>query len=142
MSDLLLPEYRFARLTALTPAWLREQGYTALLLDLDNTFLRRDREEAAPDRIQWIRALRREGVAVVFVSNSGGRRLYRAREVTGCPVVPWALKPWGRAFQKALGLLPPDAVALVVGDQLFTDVLGAHLAGLPAALVPSLGSRE
>ena len=140
MNNLLIPDYRFARLSSLTPDWLRQHGYQALLLDLDNTFLRRYREQVPPDQIHWVRLLRQHGIAVVFVSNSGGGRLRHVREVTGCPAVSWALKPWGRAFRKALALLPPDTPALVVGDQLFTDVLGAHLAGLPAALVASLGS--
>ena len=142
MNNLLIPDYRFARLSSLTPDWLRQHGYQALLLDLDNTFLRRYREQVPPDQIHWVRLLRQHGIAVVFVSNSGGGRLRHVREVTGCPAVSWALKPWGRAFRKALALLPPDTPALVVGDQLFTDVWGAKRLGIRNVLVKPIDKKE
>lgn len=142
MLDLLVPEYRFSSLTVLTPAWLRRNRYGGIILDLDNTFLRRDSLTPETEHLEWIRILESGGIAVVLVSNNGGRRVEEVRRLTGIPVVDWACKPLNRAFRKARALLPAGLSLLVVGDQLFTDVLGAHLAGLPAALVPSLGSRE
>lgn len=38
-------------------------------------------------------------------------------------------------FQLALRTLPPGSKALVVGDRIESDILGAHRAGLPAVLV-------
>ncbi|HCJ90642.1 MAG: hypothetical protein I3I94_06760 [Acidaminococcaceae bacterium] len=142
MLDLLVPEYRFSSLTVLTPAWLRRNRYGGIILDLDNTFLRRDSLTPETEHLEWIRILESGGIAVVLVSNNGGRRVEEVRRLTGIPVVDWACKPLNRAFRKARALLPAGLSLLVVGDQLFTDVLGAHLVGLPAALVPSLGSRE
>lgn len=44
-------------------------------------------------------------------------------------------KPEPLMFQLALRTLPPGSKALVVGDRIESDILGAHRAGLPAVLV-------
>lgn len=71
MLDLLVPEYRFRSLTFLTPAWLRRNRYEGIILDLDNTFLRRDSLTPDAAYLDWIRILRSGGIAVVLVSNNG-----------------------------------------------------------------------
>ena len=53
--------------------------------------------------------------------------------------VPCARKPLPHGFRRALHVLELDARdAIVIGDQLFTDVLGAKLAGLRVILVEPL----
>ena len=57
----------------------------------------------------------------------------------GIPVVPNALKPLPFAFLRALRLLgTPRRATIVIGDQLFTDVLGAKLVGLRTLLTKPL----
>ena len=48
-------------------------------------------------------------------------------------------KPRIKGYKRAMELMKTDeATTLFVGDQLFTDVVGAHLIGMPAYLVAPL----
>lgn len=61
-----------------------------------------------------------------------------ARELD-LPIVAKALKPLPFGFRRALGVVggtPEDTV--MVGDQLFTDIVGAHLVGMKGYLVRPL----
>ena len=55
------------------------------------------------------------------------------------PCIPRARKPLPRGFRRAMNVLELRAdEVVVIGDQLFTDVLGAKLAGLEVILVDPL----
>jgi len=121
----------------ITPAWLAERGLRGVIADLDNTLVPYGVEPPPPpDLAAWKRALDEAGVGLAIVSNArpGRTRRWsaalgvRGRALAGKPL-PFAI----RAAARELGL-PPEQVA-VVGDQLFTDVLGANLAGGYAVLV-------
>jgi uncharacterized protein len=59
------------------------------------------------------------------------------------PCIPNARKPLPAGFRRALKLMQLGAhEAVVIGDQLFTDVLGAKLAGLEVILVDPLVRRD
>lgn len=149
MLHLLIPDFRFASLTAISPAWLAEHGFTACLVDVDNTLLRRDRGRIPEEHLLWLRALKTQGFGVVLASNNGGRRLEKiqgqlAAADLAIPLLTWAGKPRKKAFYRACalcGVTEPRSI-LVIGDQLFTDVLGAHRCGLLAAWLPPLPGRE
>ena len=76
---------------------------------------------------------------MVLVSNNFTERVALVGAQLGIPVVPNALKPLPFAFLRALRLLgTPRSATIVIGDQLFTDVLGARLVGLRAILTKPL----
>lgn len=149
MLHLLIPDFRFASLTAISPAWLAEHGFTACLVDVDNTLLRRDRDRIPEEHLLWLSALKTRGFGAALVSNNGGGRLetiQRQLAAAGMtiPLLTWAGKPGKKAFYRACalcGVTEPRSI-LVIGDQLFTDVLGAHRCGLLAVWLPPLPGRE
>jgi len=129
--------------TAITPQWLRERGLKAVLLDLDNTLVPYKTYGEAPEEIrEWLQMLKETGVEVMLVSNGSQRRVRYWREKLGIPGFGPAGKPWF-GFRKALRrlALTPREVA-VVGDQLFTDVLGGNLIGAYTVLVPPISKKE
>lgn len=145
MPGRLQPDAWVTGVHELTPEWLEERGITALLVDLDNTLTAwrsRDLPEAS---IAWLKMLREQGIPVCLVSNSRApRRVGHIAETHGLPFVAWANKPRGGGFRRALehlALESTEGVAMV-GDQLFTDILGARRAGLYAILVEPLSMRE
>ena len=150
MLDILNPEYRFSSLGKIRPEWLQRRGYRALLVDVDNTFLPRNSCVVPANHLKWLSEMRRHEFLVALISNNGGKRIAQIRkqleqEGLSVPVLTWAGKPLPRAFAGAIRLLDgSDAAAgvLTVGDQLFTDVLGAHLYDLPAAWVSPLSSGD
>ena len=131
------PDLWLDRVTELTPERLRALGVKGLLLDLDNTLLAPKDEGPLPEEIRrWAKKLKAKGIRLALVTNAKPHRVRRAARELGVPGAGPVGKPlpfgffWGL---KKLGL-PKDAV-LAVGDQVFTDLLGARLAGLRFALV-------
>jgi predicted HAD superfamily phosphohydrolase YqeG len=53
------------------------------------------------------------------------------------------MKPFKRNIKKALCTLGVNREnAIFMGDQIWTDVLGAHCAGLPVVLVPPIRDKQ
>ena len=90
-----------------------------------------------------VKAASERGLKIVLVTNNSTPWALTVAENLGIPCIPNARKPLPGGFRRALEVLdlPRDRV-VVIGDQFFTDVLGAKLFGLPVILVPPLGGRD
>jgi len=125
---------------------LRRRGIRALIFDLDNTLcLWRTGPPDARVR-KLLKELIARGFRVAVLSN--GRLSLRPEvlaffEEIEVPVIWPARKPLPFGFRRALGWLGvPASQAAMIGDQLFTDVLGGNLAGLYTVLVTPLDPRR
>ena len=118
---------------------LLADGVRGVILDLDNTLvgyraLQPDAGDAA-----WVAHAPEHGIRVVLVTNNATPWAADVAKNLGIPIVANARKPLPRGFRRALELLDlPREAVIVIGDQLFTDVLGAKLFGLRAILVEPL----
>lgn len=142
---LLKPDAYVQSVRALTPSWLAERGVSALLLDIDNTIVLWRSHDIAPWVRAWLDRVRDAGVPVCILSNS--RRPTRCTRIgreLDLPFIYWAGKPRLGGFRRALALIGREASASVamVGDQLFTDVVGGNRAGLYTVFVSPLSSCE
>lgn len=118
---------------------LMRRGITALLIDLDNTLVPRNTIDAAPDVRAWMASAREQGLKMCIVSNNWHERVMNAEESLGVPVVGKSLKPLPGGFRRGLRLLgAASPEAAVIGDQVFTDVLGGNLVGATTILVTPL----
>ncbi len=107
-----------------------------LLLDMDNTLRPRDTGVVPFDVLDWINKAKQMGFELCIVSNNCHKSVIEDASQLGLSVVNKALKPLPFAFRTALkkcGCVSCEAV--VIGDQLLTDVLGANLCGLKSILV-------
>ncbi len=130
-------------LTEVSLDHLVELGIRGIVVDLDNTVCAYHQPELAPGVAEWVAAARDRGFAMVLVSNNFTERVALVGAKLGIPVVPNALKPLPFAFLRALRLLgTPRSATIVIGDQLFTDVLGAKFVGLRAILTTPLVERD
>jgi HAD superfamily phosphatase (TIGR01668 family) len=133
------PDHRFATVDEISPAWLRARGITALLVDADDTLVPGDNRPVSAAAVTWVENLKGAGIVVAILSNGTPGRVTALAERLG--VIAFALsgKPFPRAFRRALRSIgrQPQETAMV-GDQLFTDILGARWAGLHTILVTPL----
>ena len=147
------PEYRFSSLLLISPDWMLREGYDALLTDIDNTLLPRNSSVVPQEHIDWLKLMRNRGILIVLASNNGGKRIEKIRaqlkdNEIDVPVLEWAGKPLPRAYSGALKMLEKNMPfktrpsVLAAGDQLFTDVLGAHMSGLPAVWLHPLSHND
>lgn len=133
---LLWPDAVFCRITSITPQYLRSRGIRALVLDIDNTLTEHDSPRLPPEVAAWLEARKAEGFLFAVSSNNSEARVAPFARSIGVRWVSNAAKPFGRGFKRAQAQfgVPKSQMALV-GDQLYTDVLGARLFGIAALLV-------
>ena len=138
-----LPKFIFAKITDLTPEFLKEQGIILLLMDYDNTMLPYTADDPSEELLLWIRRMRASGIRLCIVSNTHKERVPRFSEAYGVDCVTHAAKPGTRGILEAMERFSSakENTALV-GDQIFTDVLGANLAGITAIAVKSIHNHN
>lgn len=122
---------RFApRLHDISLEELAALGIRGLIVDLDNTLLGFRETELAAEHLAWVEEAHERGFAMVMVSNNFSDRVCGIAKLLRIECIPNALKPLPFGFWRALRRLKlPHKQVAVVGDQLFTDVLGAKLSG-------------
>lgn len=134
---LLAPSRRARAITDVDVLGLVAQGVRCVLFDRDNTVVPRDTKVAPPEVVAWLDEARAQGLALVMVSNNFHTREVEASALElGCSCVHHAMKPAPFAVKRALALVgcgPEEAV--LVGDQVFTDVVAGNLAGVRTILV-------
>jgi len=132
----LRPDVRIATVEDLTVERVRAMGLRGLLLDVDETLVDTHSTDVSSSVRSWIQTLRSANLRLAIVSNGHPRRVQTVAKTLGIPATPLLGKPFPRAFHRGLTLLELDAADVaMVGDQVFTDVLGAHWAGLRTILV-------
>lgn len=141
---LLRPKEILRHYQHITPAFLQERGLTGLLLDLDNTLVpyHSESESVTPEIAAWLRELEQAGIKVFVLSNATKERANRWCNRLNIQGVGLAGKPNPRTFRKALQRLKlhPQQVGML-GDQVFTDVLGGNLVGVYTMLVYPLSDN-
>lgn len=118
-------------------SWLVEQGIKCVLMDRDNTCVPRDTKVAPPEVLDWIDAVHKAGLTTCIVSNNfHSKQVEASARELGCDVVHHAMKPFPFAVRHALrkmGVKPSEAI--LIGDQLYTDIIAGNLSGLRTILV-------
>ena len=133
----LFPHGFYETVLDIRPEALKGRGITLLLADLDNTLVPYKVPFPTPELKAWRAELESGGVQLFLLSNS--RRPGRAQRFAGelgIPFLGHAGKPKRGGFRKAMEQLgrTPEQTA-IVGDQIFTDILGGNRSGITTLLV-------
>ncbi len=143
MLNLLYPKIYVDSLLDVPLDKLREQNITAYIIDLDNTITEWNSSEIHTEVEEWFRRIKAEGLKSCILSNNGEARIRKVADRLGIPYIHRAAKPRRGSFHRAVKLMGVGAdQAAVVGDQVFTDILGGNRAGLFTILVKPLARRE
>lgn len=133
---LLRPDHYYTSVHAIDLHGLRASGVTALLIDLDNTVSAHHSPVVIPEMREWLAALPAAGFSARLVSNNWHPDLQDRAAALGVPAVGKAKKPLTAGFSRAareLGVAPEQCA--VIGDQIFTDILGGNMFGATTVLV-------
>ena len=126
-----------------TPPWLETLGAKAIILDIDNTLTTHGNPVPADGVPEWIDAMKQAGVGLIVVSNNDPERVQPFADRIGVPFIADGGKPFGRGIGRAcrtLGVSPKETVML--GDQLFTDMLGGNVHRMITVLVDPIEPEE
>lgn len=131
------------RITDIKPADLQKLGVKGLLLDVDNTLTTHGSQYLDPAVEVWLQYMQQEGFALTVVSNSTHKRVRPFAGRIGLRFIAFACKPLPIGFWRAckrVGLSRKACAA--VGDQVFTDIIGSHLAGVKSIQVMPIQLEE
>jgi HAD superfamily phosphatase (TIGR01668 family) len=144
MFELFKPTYQVDSIDSIPVEKLKRHGIRGLIIDLDNTMTPWNDLEVGPKVAQWFNELKDAGVGACVVSNNKRKqRVAVVAEHLGIPFVFRATKPRRKAFRAGMEILGTDAMdTAVIGDQLFTDILGGNRLGLCTILVLPISDRE
>ena len=141
--ELLTPDISLERVEDITPELLQSRGLSALIVDIDNTLVSRATGEIEESVFDWMRSLKQAGIAVCLLSNNWHAVVQDYADQLGVPIVRKAMKPLPAAYIKALVTIGAHrTTTAVVGDQVFTDILGARLCVIPSILVKPLSETD
>ncbi len=143
MRKLLTPDQHLNNIFEIDTAYLKALGIKGIITDMDNTLVAWSDRTVYPRLAEWFANLKREGFKLFIVSNNSEDRGSKLASEVDIPAIWYAVKPSRRAFRKAIEQmqLSPEEVA-VVGDQIFTDVLGGNRLGLHTILVTPISEKE
>ncbi|MGE5397645.1 MAG: YqeG family HAD IIIA-type phosphatase [Chitinophagales bacterium] len=118
-------------------------GIRAFLFDLDNTVTEWNSNIIHEEIIYWFAQAKEKGFKACLVSNNGRERVLKVAENLGIPFVSRAGKPRRKAFRQAMDIIGcgPEETA-VIGDQVFTDILGGNRMSLFTILVVPITRKE
>lgn len=123
---------------------LKQEGIRGIIVDLDNTLVGWRLSEPTPEVADWVKRAIDSGFAVAIVSNNV--RAWVSSVATRLGIVTFvhrALKPLPFGIFRAVKQLRvARGEMVVIGDELFADVLGAKLLGIRAILTEPIVTKE
>ncbi|MBQ4116258.1 MAG: YqeG family HAD IIIA-type phosphatase [Clostridia bacterium] len=143
MKHPLLPDFDFDTYKDITPEFLKSIEKTCVLCDIDNTLVPYDEPNPTDDVCAWVKTITDAGIKLILVSNNEKERVEKFNEKLNLPYLYKSGKPSRRTVKNALRILNGQKKnAVMVGDQLLTDVITARVSGITSIWVPTIKKVE
>ncbi len=140
---LFKPTAAFRTILDITPDVLRKMQVKALILDLDNTLTTHNNPEPAEGVTEWIETMRTNGVKLLILSNNSAERVKPFADMLKLGFIPDGAKPLSVGYKKAVKELGVKRKYICgVGDQIFTDILGANITGIKSIFTVPIESEN
>lgn len=129
--------------TQISHEYLSKNHIKALILDVDNTLIDYDKNLSI-EIINWAKELKKNAIKMMILSNSNKKeKVKQVAEKLGLDYIYFGMKPLKKGFKKAKQKLNIENENIaVVGDQIFTDVIGANRMGMYSILVEPLEEKD
>ena len=138
-----LPTLITDELTDLTPELLKSRNIRLLMLDFDNTIMPYTANEPTEKMNRWLRQMLAGDIPLCVVSNSKRDRVRKFCRGYGMDCITHSKKPFPKGIRQCLERYGISAgEAALVGDQIFTDTLGANCAGAQSILVRAIHNHN
>ncbi len=139
----LYPNLYLKKVEDITIEVLIKNKIKLLILDVDNTLI--DYYKKLSDNvIQWTKEMRGQGIKLFILSNTNNiEKVKEVAEKLQIQYKYFAMKPLKRGFryvQKQFNIKPENIA--VVGDQIFTDILGGNRSKMFTILVDPINEKK
>ena len=113
------------------------------MMDFDNTIVPYTTDIPSEEVLSWLEMMQRSDIKICVVSNSKRERVKIFCAKCGIDCITHAKKPFSKGIRECLVRydLPANACALV-GDQIYTDTLGANGCGVFSILVKAIDNHN
>ena len=137
------PKGYFNKVSEISLEYLKENKIKGLILDVDNTLIDYYRN-ISEETINWANSLKENGIKMCILSNSNKKE--KVKEVAGklgLEYTYFGTKPLKRGFKRAKKMLNLENNEIAaVGDQIFTDVIGANRMKMFSILVEPIKEKD
>ena len=139
----LLPKIIVPALTDISVELLRSRGIKLLMLDFDNTIVPYTTSTPTEAMQAWLEDMVKSDITLCVVSNSKKDRVKIFCKQYGIDCITHANKPFSGGIKECLAkyAIDPKECALV-GDQIFTDTLGANCTCVTSILVKAIDNHN
>ena len=138
-----VPDFCFETYDLASADFLLSIGVKGIILDVDNTLEPYENPVPSKGVLEWFDSLRAAGIKAAIVSNNNWDRINTFNADLKLPAYAKAGKPFSKNVKRALLDMGVDkSEAIMMGDQVFTDVWAAHNAGIRAILVPPINDKK
>ena len=140
---ILYPKAHFNNVREITINYLQNNKINALILDVDNTLIDYDKN-LSKETIEWVKNLKKDGIKLYILSNTNKKEKVRTvAEKLETEYIYFAKKPLKRGFKKVQEKLQEKSENIaVVGDQIFTDIVGGNRCKMFTILVEPIAEKD
>ena len=136
---LFYPTYFTHKVTDIKISILKYLNIQGIILDVDDTLIPHQKSYPKEEIISWIQNLKSHSIKVALLSNNFSKRIQPLSKNLEIEYVSMGMKPLTFGLKKTLEKISCSTTnSVMVGDQIFTDVLAANLAGVRSILVDPL----
>ncbi len=137
------PDYSYKCVGDIEPDFFKNNNIKYAVLDIDNTLVPYTVKTPDKTAFDFLKRLDSEGVVYCFLSNNSANRVEIFNENIGAVFVSNAKKPLLSGMKKVIELMDANPKETVlIGDQVFTDVLTGKRAGVKTILVLPIEDKE
>ena len=139
----IYPDAYFKKVEDINVEFLNKNRIKALLLDVDNTLVDHTKK-MTESVIKWVKELKGQGVKLYILSNTNDKqKIENIVKQIDIPYQYFAMKPLKKGFKKAQKELGEKSENMaIVGDQIFTDVIGGKRCHMYTILVEPIKEKD
>lgn len=141
--SVFIPNLILKDVTCIDVELLNKYNIKALVLDVDNTLTTHGSQEIEKKVLDWLEMMKSKNIPLMIVSNNTEDRIKPFAKRLGIEYVAMGLKPMTRGFtiaQKRFAV--PKRQIAVIGDQIYTDIVGGNMKGCFTILVSPFKLEE
>ena len=140
---LIYPNSYFKSVDKITTDFLKKNKIKALILDVDNTLIDYYKNISIQVK-QWVRNLKEDGIKLYILSNTNHKeKVEKVAKILDLPYQMFAKKPSKSGFLSVQNQLKEKNENIgVVGDQIFTDIIGGNRCKMYTILVDPVTSKD
>ena len=139
----IYPDAYLKNVEQITIDFLKTNNIKALILDIDNTLIDYNKN-LSKSVIEWVETLKKEKIKLHILSNTNNKeKVEKVAKKLDIEYSYLAKKPLKKGFLRAKEILKEDVENIgVVGDQIFTDVIGGNRCNMFTILVDPVDKKD